>query len=164
MTKAAEREPHADLPYRKGVGILLLNAASEVFVAQRIDTTAEAWQMPQGGLDKGEAPRDAALRELREETGVTRAEIIAESGSWLTYDLPRDLVPRVWKGRYRGQKQKWFALRFLGADDEIDIQTEHAEFSAWRWAAPRDLPQLIVPFKRQLYLEVLEEFAELLEA
>ena len=156
-------EDHDQLPYRKGVGILLLNAAGEVFVAQRIDTVAEAWQMPQGGIDKGEAPRDAALRELREETGVSRAEIIAESRDWLTYDLPRDLVPKVWKGRYRGQKQKWFALRFLGADSEIDIETEHPEFSAWRWTAPRDLPQLIVPFKRQLYLEVLEEFAGLLE-
>ena len=156
-------EDYDQLPYRKGVGILLLNAAGEVFVAQRIDTVAEAWQMPQGGIDKGEAPRDAALRELREETGVSRAEIIAESRDWLTYDLPRDLVPKVWKGRYRGQKQKWFALRFLGADSEIDIETEHPEFSAWRWIAPRDLPQLIVPFKRQLYLEVLEEFGGFLE-
>ena len=150
------------LPYRKGVGILLLNAAGEVFVAQRIDTVAEAWQMPQGGIDKGETPRDAALRELREETGVSRAEIIAESRDWLTYDLPRDLVPKVWKGRYRGQKQKWFALRFQGPDSEIDIETEHPEFCAWRWTAPHDLPQLIVPFKRQLYVEVLEEFAGLL--
>ena len=157
----------ADGLYRPCVGIALFNRQGLVFVGRRrfgaeAGELAHAWQMPQGGIDKGETPRDAALRELREETGVSRAEIIAESRDWLTYDLPRDLVPKVWKGRFRGQKQKWFALRFQGPDSEIDIETEHPEFCAWRWAAPRDLPQLIVPFKRQLYLEVLEEFAGLL--
>lgn len=150
------------LPYRRGVGILLLNRDNQVFVAQRRDTRADAWQMPQGGIDKGETPRDAALRELEEETGTAKAEIIAESCRWLAYDLPADLVPRVWGGRYRGQTQKWFVMRFLGQDSDIDLETESPEFTAWRWAACEQLPSLIVPFKRQLYREVLEEFAGLL--
>lgn len=162
-TSGSDAHPYAHLPYRKGVGVLLLNPADEVFVAQRIDTAAEAWQMPQGGIDKGETPRDAALRELREETGIEAVEVLAESRAWLTYDLPYDLVPKVWKGRYRGQKQKWFALRFMGADSEIDIATRKPEFSAWRWAAPRELTELIVPFKRRLYVKVLAEFADLLD-
>jgi putative (di)nucleoside polyphosphate hydrolase len=140
---------------------MLLNRENKVFVAQRIHTAVEAWQMPQGGIDEGEDPRDAALRELEEEVGTSKAEIIAESRRWFDYDLPRDLVPKVWRGRYRGQTQKWFALRFLGEDGDIDIETEEPEFSAWKWVAHEDLPRLIVPFKLQLYRAVLAEFTDL---
>ncbi len=150
------------LPYRRGVGILLLNRDNEVFVGQRRDTRIAAWQMPQGGIDKGETPRAAALRELEEETGTAKAEIIAESSRWLAYDLPAELVPNVWGGRYRGQTQKWFVMRFLGQDSDIDLAAGSPEFSTWRWAACEQLPSLIVPFKRQLYRDVLEEFAGLL--
>jgi putative (di)nucleoside polyphosphate hydrolase len=154
-------EEIARLPYRPGVGLMLLNRTNQVFVAQRIDTRVPAWQMPQGGIDEGEPPREAVLRELEEEVGTSKAEIIAESHGWFRYDLPPDLVPRVWGGRYRGQTQKWFALRFLGEDSDIDIETEEPEFSAWKWAAHEDLPRLIVPFKLQLYRAVLAEFADL---
>lgn len=157
-----QRGKHTDLPYRRGVGVLLLNRDNLVFAAQRIDTRAEAWQMPQGGIDKGEEPLDAALREMKEEIGTDKAELLAESRGWLTYDLPPELASKVWKGRYRGQTQKWFALRFLGRDSDIDLNTEKPEFSAWRWVAPGELPGLIVPFKRGLYHEVLAEFAGLL--
>ncbi|MDH3596918.1 MAG: RNA pyrophosphohydrolase [Rhodospirillales bacterium] len=156
-------EEIARLPYRRGVGLMLLNRNNQVFVAQRIDTPRPAWQMPQGGIDEGETPRDAVLRELEEEIGTSKAEIIAESRRWFDYDLPRDLVPKVWHGRYRGQTQKWFALRFLGEDRDIDVETEEPEFSAWKWAAYEELPELIVPFKLQLYRAVLAEFAGLFE-
>lgn len=157
-----ENRPYAALPYRPGVGIFLLNAAGEVFVAQRIDTRQEAWQMPQGGIDDGETPRQAALREMAEEIGTNKAEILAESRHWLSYDLPPELVSKVWRGRYRGQKQKWFALRFLGEDSDIDLATPDPEFLSWRWLPADRLPDLIVPFKRTLYRDVLAEFADLL--
>lgn len=150
------------LPYRPCVGIMLINPAGLVFVGQRIDNLVEAWQMPQGGIDEGEDPRTAALRELGEEIGTEKAEIIAESAGWLNYDLPVDLIPKVWKGRYRGQRQKWFAMRFLGTDADIDIETSHPEFAAWRWVEHHQLPDLIVPFKRDLYREIVAEFASLL--
>lgn len=150
---------HGKLPYRLGVGIALFNDAGKVFAARRIDTPGEAWQMPQGGIDAGETPRQAALRELEEEIGTARAEILAESRDWLAYDLPEDIRRRVWKGRYRGQKQKWFALRFTGRDSDIDIATRHPEFSDWRWMELTELPGLIVPFKRPLYEGVVAEFA-----
>jgi len=157
-------EEIARLPYRRGVGMMLINGEGRVFAAQRKDTTQEAWQMPQGGIDEGESPRDAAFRELEEEIGTRAAEIIGESREWYRYDLPADLVPRVWKSRYRGQAQKWFVMRFLGRDSDIDIATAHAEFSAWRWIALQDLPGLIIPFKRQLYTDLVAEFGHLVEA
>lgn len=153
------------LPYRPCVGMLLLNPVGKVFVGRRLDTAGEGdniWQMPQGGIDAGETPAAAALRELREEVGTDKAEIVAESRRWLHYDLPPQLVGKVWKGRYRGQKQRWFALRFLGEDSEIDIATEHPEFDAWRWVELEDVPDLVIPFKRDTYRAVVSEFRELL--
>jgi putative (di)nucleoside polyphosphate hydrolase len=146
------------LPYRPCVGIMLLNPAGRVFVAKRLDMVTEAWQMPQGGIDRGEDPRAAALRELKEETGTDKAEILAESRHWLSYDLPDELIGKIWKGRYAGQRQKWFAMRFTGQDSDIDIDTDEPEFSAWQWTDRNKLPELIVPFKRQLYIDVLREF------
>lgn len=152
----------ANLPYRPCVGVMIANGDGRVFVGQRIDRFQEAWQMPQGGVDADEDPRAAALRELREETGITPdlVEVVAETADWLPYDLPHDLVPKIWKGQYRGQKQKWFLLRFIGRDDQVDIDTEHPEFSAWRWQDPDDLIGHIVPFKRAVYARVLDEFRE----
>lgn len=152
------------LPYRPGVGIMLLNADRRVFVGQRLDQNVEAWQMPQGGIDEGEDPYQAALRELEEETGVRPAltRLIAETPDWLAYDLPPELMGSLWGGRYRGQRQKWFALRFLGTDADVNIATAHPEFRAWQWAAPGDLERLIVPFKRPLYASLLEAFADFL--
>lgn len=149
---------YASLPYRPGVGVMLLNQENMVFVGKRIDTRGEAWQMPQGGIDEDETPQDAVLREMLEEVGTRNAEVICESSNWFYYDLPDYLVPRLWHGKYRGQKQKWFAMRFLGKDTEININTEAPEFMAWRWVPMDDLPQLIVPFKRKLYNAILEEF------
>ncbi len=155
----------AKLPYRPCVGMLLLNGEDKVFVGRRIDTAKEGdniWQMPQGGIDKGETPEAAVLREMEEEIGTGKAEIIAESRQWLHYDLPDHLVGKVWKGKYRGQKQRWFALRFLGQDADIDLATEHPEFDAWQWVELEDVPGLVIPFKRDTYRAVVSEFRELL--
>ncbi len=149
-------------PYRVGVGIMLLGHDGRVFVARRIDTPGDAWQMPQGGIEPGETPRVAALRELAEEIGTAKAEIVAESRGWLSYDLPLEVAMRVWGGKYRGQRQKWFAMRFTGTDGDIRLDTAHPEFSAWKWAEPAELPRLIIPFKRALYEALLEEFREVL--
>ncbi len=149
------------LLYRRGVGLMLLDRRNLVFAGRRIDTPG-AWQMPQGGIDEGESPRAAALRELAEETGTAKAEFLAESTEWLRYELPAERRGKIWGGRYRGQEQKWFALRFLGADGDIDLATHQQEFDAWRWLPPTELLRLIVPFKRALYEAVLREFAALL--
>ena len=155
-----------DLPYRPCAGVILMNRDGRVFVGQRIDSTLEAWQLPQGGIDPGEEADAAALRELFEETGVTadKVELIARAPRELTYDLPDDLIGKVWKGKWRGQRQRWFLFRFLGEDRDIDIATEHQEFRAWRWSDPADLPTMIVPFKRALYEDVLAAFAPHLAA
>jgi putative (di)nucleoside polyphosphate hydrolase len=147
--------------YRPGVGIMLLDTGNRVFVGRRIDTAGDNWQMPQGGIDRGETPRAAALRELKEEVGTDKAVILAESAHWLRYEVPQRVARRVWNGRYRGQMQKWFAMRFTGEDRDIDVATGHPEFDAWKWVPPADLPTLIVPFKRQLYRDVLAEFGAL---
>ena len=146
--------------YRRGVGIMLLNREGKVFVAQRLDSRTEAWQMPQGGLDPGEEPEAAALRELEEETGIApdKVEVLSRCAEELRYDLPEELAGVLWGGRYRGQRQHWFLLRFLGEDSDVDIATAHPEFSAWRWADPGELPDLIVPFKRKLYGDVVAAF------
>lgn len=154
-------EQIAALPYRPCVGVVLMNGDGFVFVGQRMDQNTDAWQMPQGGVDEDEDPYEAALRELWEETGVTAdlVEMVAETEGWLPYDLPHDLVPRIWKGRYRGQEQKWYLFRFTGRDDQIDIKTDHPEFSRWKWQDPGRLVAEIVPFKRDVYERVVAAFA-----
>ena len=147
------------LPYRAAVGIALLDARGQVFVGQRLDSTLEAWQMPQGGIDEGETPEQAMWRELGEEVGTSAAEILGDSTAWLDYDLPPDLQGKLWGGRFRGQRQKWFALRFAGIDADINIATAEPEFRAWMWVPPARLLDLVVPFKRDLYRAVLSEFA-----
>ncbi len=153
-------EEIAKLPYRPCVGVMLVNAEGRVFVGQRIDNPTDAWQMPQGGVDEGEDPRDAALRELWEETGVTSdlVQVQAETEGWVTYDLPHELVPRIWKGRFRGQKQKWYLMRFMGQDAQVDITSGHPEFSEWRWSPVDQLVAKIVPFKREVYTQVVAAF------
>jgi len=150
------------LPYRPCAGIMLVNAAGKVFVGSRLDMPSDAWQMPQGGIDDGESPRAAAFRELYEETGVRadKAEIVAEMEGWLPYDLRPDMIGRLWGGKYRGQTQKWFLIRFLGDDDDIDLDVHHREFGDWRWVEPEQLPDLIVKFKSELYRRVLAEFRD----
>ena len=146
---------YAARPYRPCVGIILLNADGHVFVGQRIDNAVEAWQMPQGGIDEGETPLQAGMREMLEEIGTNNADYIGDYPDWLEYDIPVGLANRLWSGRYRGQTQKWLAFRFLGDDSEIDIDTDHPEFREWRWASPEDLPEMAVPFKRAVYAQVL---------
>ena len=156
-----------ELPYRPCVGIMLINRDGLVWVGRRLpkwqgDRAAYIWQMPQGGIDAGERNRAAALRELEEETGVRSVEVIAEAPGWFVYDLPDELLGIALKGKYRGQKQKWFAMRFTGDDSEIDISARRghkAEFDAWRWVPAAELPTLIVSFKRQIYLDVVRAFA-----
>jgi putative (di)nucleoside polyphosphate hydrolase len=149
------------LPYRPCAGIMLLNPEGMVFVGQRLDSQLDAWQMPQGGIDEGEEAEAAAFRELTEETGIAPhlAKLIARSAGEHLYDLPPHMLGKIWKGRYRGQRQIWFLMRFLGTDSDINIATAHEEFRAWRWAAPEQLVDLIVPFKRELYTNVIAEFA-----
>jgi putative (di)nucleoside polyphosphate hydrolase len=151
-----------NLPYRPAAGVMLLNREGKVFVAQRLDSTLEAWQMPQGGLDEGEEAEAGALRELEEETGIRseHVEIVARCPAELYYDLPDDLVGKLWKGKWRGQRQSWFLARFTGSDNDVNIETEHPEFRAWKWADPSELPAMIVPFKKKLYEDVIAAFAE----
>jgi putative (di)nucleoside polyphosphate hydrolase len=158
-----------DLPYRPCVGVMLLNRDGRAFVGRRIDgpehvDLEHSWQMPQGGIDPGEDPWRAALRELREETNIRSVERLGEIAEWLRYDIPRDLIGKAWKGKYRGQTQKWFAMRFTGAESEIDVEhpagADEAEFGAWRWEALQNISRLIVPFKRAVYERVVAEFAK----
>lgn len=153
----------SELPYRPCVGIFLINDAGKVLVGRRIGAEADAWQMPQGGIDAGEDPAEAALRELEEETGTSSARIIGEAAEWVRYDLPREMIGKIWQGRYRGQRQKWFALRFLGTDDEINpAGVAHPEFDGWQWMDAGDLVANVVAFKREIYAMIVDEFAPLL--
>lgn len=149
------------LPYRPCVGMMLINADNQVFVAHRIDQQVEAWQMPQGGIDAGEDPETAVFREMKEEIGTDSAQIIDMTRDWINYDLPDHLVGKVWKGKYRGQSQKWFAMRYTGTDGDIDIATEHPEFDAWRWVDFDALVDLVIPFKRDSYVQVVDAFRHL---
>ena len=160
--------PSKDLPYRACVGLMVLNRAGDAFIGRRrngpehVDAT-HAWQMPQGGVDPDEDPWQAALRELYEETNVRSVERLGETRDWLTYDIPREIIGQAWKGKYRGQRQKWYALRFVGDESEIDVAHpaggHEAEFTAWRWEPMANLPALIIPFKRKVYEQVVAEFS-----
>ena len=143
------------LPLRLGVGIILLNKENKVFVGKRKDNPTDTWQMPQGGVDEGENFVDAMKRELNEETSIKNIKIIKELQELTIYELPRYLVGKIWKGKYKGQKQKWFIVRFLGKDNEIDINTQRPEFIEWRWLNIDNLPEVIVPFKKKVYEELL---------
>lgn len=163
--RSPKKPKPAKLPYRRGVGAMLINRDGKVFVGRRVGSRVRnAWQMPQGAIDEGETPAEAVLRELEEETGTRAAEIVAETRDWLTYDLPPELIGVTWGGKYRGQKQKWFALRFTGRDSDIVLGNHHKpEFAEWRWTTIEELPALIVPFKRRLYDDVIAAFRDVPE-
>ena len=150
-----------ELPLRLGVGIALLNPENKVFVGKRIDNPANSWQMPQGGVNKNEDFLKAAKRELEEETSIKTVEVIKELKEWLTYDLPKNLLGKLWNGKYRGQKQKWFIMKFIGKNDEINIKTKHPEFLDWKWINPHDLPKVAVHFKINIYEKVTKELISL---
>lgn len=153
------------LPYRPGVGMMIVNSQNMVFVGRRIDTKMEAWQMPQGGINLGETPSAAALREMQEEIGSNKGHILAESRYWYSYDLPKFLIPRLWDGNFRGQKQKWFLIRFTGNDEDINIHhNEIPEFSDYRWVHFEKLSSIIIPFKRKLYNAVINEFKDIIKS
>ena len=153
------------LDYRKNVGMILINAKGYIFAGKRLDNNTSAWQMPQGGIDEGETPETAAFRELAEETGIQRSKvrILGSTAGWLSYDIPVDLITKLWNGQYRGQKQKWFVFEFLGKDADINIVTEEPEFSEWAWKSKDDLLSSIVPFKVEVYQKVFLELGHLLK-
>ena len=153
------------LEYRKNVGMVLVNTNGHIFAGKRLDNNSDAWQMPQGGIDKGETPEAAAFRELSEETGIhhSKARLIGATAGWLSYDIPVELIPMLWNGQYRGQEQKWFAFEFLGKDSDINIITKEPEFSEWAWKSKKDLLSSIVPFKAEVYQKVFSELGHLVK-
>ena len=151
------------LPYRRGVGLMVINKDKEVFVGKRIDTKNDTWQMPQGGIKEDETVIEAGFRELQEETMINEVEVIAETKNWLYYDLPEFLIGKLWEGRYRGQKQKWLLMNFFGNDSAIDVKTSSAEFKKWNWLELDKIPEVIIPFKKHLYSSVVEEFRNIIK-
>jgi putative (di)nucleoside polyphosphate hydrolase len=156
-------DEHAKLPYRLGVGLMIINSQKKVFIGKRKDTKNPfSWQMPQGGIDSGETPSKAALREMKEEIGCDIGVIIAETKNWYCYDLPVKVIHKMWDGQYKGQKQKWFLIKYTGLDSEINLITEHPEFNRWRWIKLSQLTRVVVPFKKSLYEAVISEFRNIL--
>ena len=147
--------------YRRCVGLVVINKDGLVFVGKRIDSNLNAWQMPQGGIENGESPRNAGLREMKEEIGTNNVKLIGEMDNWLNYDIPQKLSSKLWNGKYRGQTQKWLAFQFLGNDDEININTEDPEFKEWKWEEHKNLVNLAVPFKKDIYKKIINEFSHL---
>jgi putative (di)nucleoside polyphosphate hydrolase len=152
-----------NLPFRQCVGIMMINDEKKIFVGQRIDNKYDAWQMPQGGVEAGENLEEAAFRELKEEIGTNEIKILARAKQWYSYDIPDHLITKFWEGKYRGQTQMWFLAYFKGKDGDIDLNTHEPEFKTWMWAAPKTLPDIIVPFKRKLYEDLLHEFQDFLK-
>lgn len=163
MQNNSDNINYHSLPYRRGVGMMIINDEGKVLLGKRIESRYEAWQMPQGGIDGAETPSKAVRREMLEEIGCDKGEIIAETKSWYSYDIPKFLVSKLWDGQYKGQKQKWFLIKFTGKDSEININTDNPEFREWCWADTSDMAELIVPFKKILYEAVLKEFNPLIE-
>jgi putative (di)nucleoside polyphosphate hydrolase len=164
MAESVRPLEYSKRPYRPCVGIMLINDNGHIFGGQRIDNRAEAWQMPQGGIDAGEDVETACFREMREEIGTSKADILSIHPEWLNYDIPLPLADRLWGGSYRGQSQKWVALRYTGQDSDINIATEEPEFFSWQWMSPADLIQLAVPFKRPVYEDIMTQFAQYIKA
>ena len=164
MAESVRPLEYSKRPYRPCVGIMLINDNGHIFGGQRIDNRAEAWQMPQGGIDAGEDVETACFREMREEIGTDKADILSIHPEWLNYDIPLPLADRLWGGSYRGQSQKWVALRYTGQDSDINIATEKPEFFSWQWMSPADLIQLAVPFKRPVYEDIMTQFAQYIKA
>ena len=164
MAESVRPLEYSKRPYRPCVGIMLINDNGHIFGGQRIDNRAEAWQMPQGGIDAGEDVETACFREMREEIGTNKADILSIHPEWLNYDIPLPLADRLWGGSYRGQSQKWVALRYTGQDSDINIATEEPEFFSWQWMSPADLIQLAVPFKRPVYEDIMTQFAQYIKA
>ena len=164
MAESVRPLEYSKRPYRPCVGIMLINDNGHIFGGQRIDNRAEAWQMPQGGIDAGEDVKTACFREMREEIGTDKADVLSIHPEWLNYDIPLPLADRLWGGSYRGQSQKWVALRYTGQDSDINIATEEPEFFSWQWMSPADLIQLAVPFKRPVYEDIMTQFARYIKA
>lgn len=160
--ESVKDQEYSNLPFRPGIGIMILNQKNQVFIGKRIDS--RGWQMPQGGIDLGETPSSAALREMKEEIGNNNGKIIAESKKWYSYHLPSSLIPKLWNGKYRGQKQKWFLIEYTGTDDQINLMTDIPEFEEWKWVDISEIIKVVVPFKRKLYKEVFAEFNEVIRA
>ena len=158
--KHIDNKNSTNLPFRQGVGMMIVDKQNRVFVGRRVDSRGNSWQMPQGGIDLGETPSAAALREMEEEIGSGSGEIIAESKNWYSYRIPEVLIPKLWDGQYCGQRQKWFLIRFTGEDSDINIDTEHPEFGQWKWVSLKELLKNIIPFKFKLYKQIIKEFKD----
>lgn len=157
------RDEYSSLPFRPGVGMMIINAQNRIFVGRRVDSKVNGWQMPQGGIDLGETPSAAALREMKEEIGCNNGYIIAESKNWYSYRVPKFLISRLWNGKYCGQRQKWFLIKFLGSDQDINVNTEHPEFDEWKWVSGDELLNEVISFKLKLYKQILHEFKPILD-